>query len=644
MSQSYLAASALGLLLFIACFITGQPVMSLGLATGLFGAFVILSELVALPVPGGGALSFAFVWLFCLAQLTSVQGVAILVVLALLLRVVLIEKGESSDRFGSLLTEAVPALLCLFVLSLGELQSEANSTGFPRGLIATFGSLLLFLVSGPYMVGLLQESRDAPQEQAALEARQLQFRLNTMLAPAAALLVSQNIWWGFWMIPVMLGVHQFSWARLKEINRLRRDKSEKERALTSTARRLERKSVQLAVTEDSKDLVERCLVAFSEARSFSEAARAILTLGLEISSARTVALYLTDRDALLVRSADGVEQEQLLADFPFSGLLSRANRNGTLCRDKEARNWAFPLYKEGALFFGDLSRPMEEDEKRAGALLARQASFGLRSGHLFDELKVSLVKEQQAREQAVRAQQELQASQEQLIHSSKMAAVGQLAAGVAHELNSPLAACLLSVQAGRRSLTKGRVERGIDRFDQCEEALRKAKGIVDGLLSQSRLSGEGKVACELAEAVSATLKFLQERVGRFQCEMKLEIAARVSAYLDPAELTQILTNLVLNSAQAMQSEGGVITVKLTEKDEHAILEVKDQGPGIPPEYQERLFQPFFTTKPEGEGTGLGLFISKELAERNDGELKLLSSSPKGCRFALILPTRQVVSE
>ena len=237
-----------------------------------------------------------------------------------------------------------------------------------------------------------------------------------------------------------------------------------------------------------------------------------------------------------------------------------------------------------------------------------------------------------------RLHEDLQRSQEQLVQSSKMAAVGQLAAGVAHELNSPLAAALLQLQAGRMRLESGNKEKVAHSLDVAERSTMKAQHIIDNLLKFSRASSTLKKSVSLNQVVDETLELLGE-------QLKVELHNRIQrdffVHGNLVELQQIVTNLLLNARDAAQANSEErapeIFIETTERDDMACLRVLDSGAGITEEAMPRLFEPFFTTKLIGEGTGLGLSISYQIAEDHDGRLEASNRDDGGACFELWLP-------
>jgi signal transduction histidine kinase len=225
----------------------------------------------------------------------------------------------------------------------------------------------------------------------------------------------------------------------------------------------------------------------------------------------------------------------------------------------------------------------------------------------------------------------LREHQRRLVESEKLAGIGRLSAGVAHEINNPLGVILGYAKLLRRKCDGGMAAD----LAVIEDETLRAKEIVDGLLDLSRPLP--------ASAEEVDLRALSDDVVSRLGEAKLldGVAVRVdgaaSAPGHPEKLRQVLVNLVRNAAEAAGS-GGKVEVRVAEHDGSAEVAVEDSGPGVPAERRDRLFEPFFTTKPRG--TGLGLAVSRAIARAHGGELDAGPAPAGGARFALRLPLRR----
>ncbi|HEX8337834.1 MAG TPA: ATP-binding protein, partial [Pyrinomonadaceae bacterium] len=237
--------------------------------------------------------------------------------------------------------------------------------------------------------------------------------------------------------------------------------------------------------------------------------------------------------------------------------------------------------------------------------------------------------------------------QEQLARSRRLATIGQLAAGVAHEINNPLAAITTCAEATLRDIktdpatARAAGERQWDYY--LEEIVRQAlrcKQITRGLLDLSRQKRARRDPVDLNRVVAQAAQLFGQR-GREEGGIKVEAEADPAVgevATDEAMVRQVLDNLLANALDAA-GEGGAVRVSTLLDGERVRVEVADTGPGIPPETLARVFDPFFTTKDPGRGAGLGLAISLTLAEALGGALTVESKPGAGSRFRLWLPRR-----
>ena len=226
--------------------------------------------------------------------------------------------------------------------------------------------------------------------------------------------------------------------------------------------------------------------------------------------------------------------------------------------------------------------------------------------------------------------------QNEILQASKMAAVGQMAAGVAHELNNPLGAVQLAVDAAADMLDFD--PSGVPgKLDRANVALERARDIVAKLLYYSRHQVElERTELELEPLVRETLDQIGFLLEKTEVQMELEPGLRLEANRE--ELAQVLTNLAANAADAVrESERQVLSVRLAREGELLKLVVGDSGPGFTEEVMARATEPFFTTKAVGKGTGLGLSISQRIVENHGGRLQLGRSALGGAEVTLEFP-------
>jgi len=230
---------------------------------------------------------------------------------------------------------------------------------------------------------------------------------------------------------------------------------------------------------------------------------------------------------------------------------------------------------------------------------------------------------------------ELKSLQSQLIRSEKLAALGQLVAGVAHELNNPLTAVM-----GYGDLLGDDVSTGParDKLDKLVNESRRMKKIVENLLRFSRQSTVDRQSVDLAPVVKDVLTLREYYAHTRGLEILSDIRSNLPRVaVDEDQFKQILLNLINNSIDAVESVEGLkrITVRAFARGNRAIVEVEDTGPGF--KDLNRALDPFYTTKPVGKGTGLGLSICYGIVKEHDGEIRIANLQPRGSRVTVELP-------
>lgn len=237
------------------------------------------------------------------------------------------------------------------------------------------------------------------------------------------------------------------------------------------------------------------------------------------------------------------------------------------------------------------------------------------------------------------ALEDLKASREKEVVTARQAAVGVLAAGMAHELNNPLNAVALSLQGIREDTPEG--GETYELVQSADVATRRCRRIVGELLAYSRDSN-----CRLADVadiVSATVSIFQAEQSD-TLTMDFDIASNLPPVsVDRGQIQQAVMNLLDNAAQAMGGKGRITVAVRCDKEE-VVISVRDTGPGISEETRKRIFDPFFTTKPQGKGLGLGLAITWQLVQRNGGTIDVKSQDGQGSEFMIRLPLSPAMGE
>ena len=283
-------------------------------------------------------------------------------------------------------------------------------------------------------------------------------------------------------------------------------------------------------------------------------------------------------------------------------------------------------------------------------------------------LQRQLIKEKTLLEQTLR---ELRETQAMLIHAEKMAALGQLVAGVAHEVNNPMGFVISNLHSLKESFSDFSMayenleslflEKAGEQGGRAVDALReeydlefiledfpdlikgsldgavRVKEIVKNLRTFSRLDEAKRKTVDIAENLRSTLSLVDSELRKRNIRVHLALDPLDPLDCYPSDLNQVFMNLIINAAQAMSS-GGELTIRARQEDAWVILEFEDNGPGIPLEIQPRIFDPFFTTKPVGSGTGLGLSLAYQIiADKHKGSITVDSGENRGACFRIKLP-------
>jgi two-component system NtrC family sensor kinase len=244
---------------------------------------------------------------------------------------------------------------------------------------------------------------------------------------------------------------------------------------------------------------------------------------------------------------------------------------------------------------------------------------------------------------------ELSEMQEQLSRSRRLATVGQLAAGVAHEINNPLAAITTCAEGVLRDIKRDKEAQAASRdwTYYLEEIVRQAlrcKEITRGLLDLSRQRRARRAACDINSIVAQSARLAEQRAASLDVTVSTNLDPDIGEIAtDAGMVRQVLDNLLSNALDAVGGRGQV-TLSTMREGERVAVEVADTGHGIAPEVLVRIFDPFFTTKDPGKGSGLGLAICYTLAEALGGALTVESKQEAGSRFRLWLPRRSPEKE
>ena len=246
--------------------------------------------------------------------------------------------------------------------------------------------------------------------------------------------------------------------------------------------------------------------------------------------------------------------------------------------------------------------------------------------------------------QVAELDQEKEMMNEQIIETGKLASVGELAAGVAHEINNPVA--IMVEEAGWiEDLLEEEDLRESENLSEFLRALnqihiqgKRCKEITHKLLSFARKTDSRVHEIDLNELVEEVVGLSAQQARYNNVEIRVDLQEPLPPMrMSPTELQQVLLNLINNALYAMDGRGGVIDVVTRRKEDHVLIEVSDTGPGIPEANLGRIFDPFFTTKPVGKGSGLGLSICYGIIKKMDGDIDVRSMVGEGTTFTVQVP-------
>jgi len=238
--------------------------------------------------------------------------------------------------------------------------------------------------------------------------------------------------------------------------------------------------------------------------------------------------------------------------------------------------------------------------------------------------------------------QRLQSAQQQLVQSEKLASVGQLSAGIVHDVKNPLGV----IKGVAEELLEDRVPGSPEHesLQVIRDNASRANAIVTDMLTFARQTPPAMIRRDLRETVEGSLRLTNYMLRKGKVELDLQLPPDpVTLTFDSQQLQQVIINLVQNAVQAMP-DGGRLRVHLQRDDGVAVIEIEDTGSGISPEHLARVFDPFFTTKPEGQGTGMGLSVSYGIISRHHGTIQASSKPGEGALFTIRLPMQAAPDE
>ncbi|HEX8989186.1 MAG TPA: bacteriohemerythrin [Rhodocyclaceae bacterium] len=394
------------------------------------------------------------------------------------------------------------------------------------------------------------------------------------------------------------------------------------------------------------------------------------------------------------------EERPILADLILSGSIEdiralygdKMRRSAVIEGAVEAEDF-FPHFGDSGRWLFFTAAPIRDAEGRLIGVIEtlqdvterRRAEEKLRQHQVrLEELVAERTRQLEATNQALarrnveltRLNKRLSEAQAQLLQSEKLASIGQLAAGVAHEINNPIgfvqsnigtldkylrgllkvleayeeAEPLIADGARRESLQelRRRVDLEFLKSDASEllsesrDGIGRVTKIVQDLKDFSRVgSGEAWECADLHRGIDSTLNIVANEL-KYKADVVREYGALPPVECVPSQLNQVFMNLLVNAAHAIGKERGVVTIRTGAQAGHVWLEFSDTGCGIPEDIRARIFDPFFTTKPVGQGTGLGLSLAYGIIRHHEGSITVESEVGKGTTFRIRLPVQRGV--
>ncbi len=236
-------------------------------------------------------------------------------------------------------------------------------------------------------------------------------------------------------------------------------------------------------------------------------------------------------------------------------------------------------------------------------------------------------------------QSKIDALQQQIIRSERLATLGELAAGVVHELNNPLTSITVYAEYLVRKLeAQGQEAPDVEKLRRIGASAQRILRFSRDLVQYARPSGKDLAKVDLAAVVRSSISICDHLLERGNITVEVDLSPELPVlHAVAGQLEQVLINLITNAVHAIDSNGTIDVRTRLAEDNVALLEVHDSGPGIKPEDRERIFEPFFTTKPDGKGTGLGLPIVRNIVEQHRGVISVGQSDLGGAVFRVTIP-------
>ncbi len=357
---------------------------------------------------------------------------------------------------------------------------------------------------------------------------------------------------------------------------------------------------------------------------------------------QTLVKRLNKRGITASQAASGEAGLALLAERPMDVVVLDVKMPGISGLEVLRRIKQMALPTEVILLTGHAATQDGVEGIKAGAFdyLSKPIEFE----HLLGKIRQAHDRIVTIREKQLEAECRMRLGQ-QMIATERLAALGTLAAGVAHEINNPLA--IINEAAGYMRLLLNKQAAGLPHregfqkaLDKIESSVKRARTITHQLLGSVRKNESVLAEVDLAELAGETLQLLAGQARDKNLKLELETTTHPKGFwIEPNQVRQVLINLVSNAIHATPA-GGRVWIRLAGTDGGGVtMEVGDTGTGIPKENLEKIFEPFFSTKTPGQGTGLGLYVSRQIVEKLGGTIEVRSCLGQGSQFILQLPNQ-----
>lgn len=342
--------------------------------------------------------------------------------------------------------------------------------------------------------------------------------------------------------------------------------------------------------------------------------------------------------------------EIISSNEPYATFLSQPDRTGeeVVVVEQPDESGKSMVYVLSYLKGGDWLLAFQQSSSDAYHALyaARMIALIIFTLGVIGVVVVALILSKRVVARIARADREKEMLNERVIEAGKLASLGELAAGIAHEINNPVA--VMAEEAGwMQDLLEEedvRESKNLEEFKQSIQQIRaqgtRCKEITHKLLSFARKTDPRPTNVQVNDLIEEVVSLCQQRARYATVKITTNLQPDLPmVHVSPTEMQQVLMNLINNSIDAIGGSGGTVQVNTFERDKQIVIEVTDDGPGIPESYLSRIFDPFFTTKPVGKGTGLGLSICYGIISKMDGKISVNSAVGIGTTFRIQLPIR-----